>query len=121
LRAGSRGIYRQFGFQETGRMKFNPEFAHNWDASKGAPDVVFMAWKGYPRKPPWRAPRAATTGLPMSDQTDKRATGTQPRLTAELSPEEREIIDWLERSRGRKLTPEEINLSLDQARLIGEL
>lgn len=41
-------LYRQLGFVETGRMKFNPEFAHNWDPSRGKPDVVFMAWKGYP-------------------------------------------------------------------------
>jgi len=42
------GYYRQFGFVETGRMKFNPEFAHGWDVNKqGTPDVVFMAWKGY--------------------------------------------------------------------------
>jgi hypothetical protein len=41
--------YRQFGFHETGRMKFNPAFAHNWDTAKqGTPDVVFMAHKGYP-------------------------------------------------------------------------
>jgi hypothetical protein len=40
--------YRQFGFQETSRLKFNPEFAHDWDMAKyGQPDVVFMAWKGY--------------------------------------------------------------------------
>jgi 8-oxo-dGTP pyrophosphatase MutT (NUDIX family) len=39
--------YRQFGFEETGRMKFNPEFAHDWDPANGTPDVVFMQWKGY--------------------------------------------------------------------------
>jgi hypothetical protein len=38
-----------------------------------------------------------------------------------LTPEEREIIAALERSRGRKLTRQEINLSLEQARHIGEL
>lgn len=42
--------YRQFGFIETGRIKFNPDFASsNWDSSRlGQPDVVFMAWNGYP-------------------------------------------------------------------------
>src|SRR5215813_7129104 len=41
--------YRQFGFIETGRIKFNPAFAHHWDSGKyGQPDVVFMAWHGYP-------------------------------------------------------------------------
>lgn len=43
------GYYRQFGFKETGRMKFDPAFAHNWDSEKyGQPDVVFMAWNDYP-------------------------------------------------------------------------
>jgi len=42
------GYYHQFGFVETGRMKFNPAFAHGWDAAKqGSPDVVFMRWNGY--------------------------------------------------------------------------
>jgi hypothetical protein len=41
--------YHQFGFEETGRMKFNPEFAPpGWNPKDGTPDVVFMAWKGYP-------------------------------------------------------------------------
>lgn len=40
--------YAQFGFVETGRMKFNPAYAHGWDTEKfDMPDVVFMAWKGY--------------------------------------------------------------------------
>ena len=44
---------------------------------------------------------------------------TQPdqRLTAE----EQEIVAALERSRGRPLTPEEINLSLEQARALGQI
>ena len=37
------------------------------------------------------------------------------------TPEEQEIIDFVEKSKGRKLTPQEINLSLKQARAIGEL
>lgn len=42
-------LYGQLGFVETGRMKFNPEFAHGWDVAKqGTPDVVFMKWNGYP-------------------------------------------------------------------------
>lgn len=40
--------YHQFGFEETGRMKFDPAFAHGWDTAKDdAPDVVFMHWNGY--------------------------------------------------------------------------
>ena len=42
------GYYHQFGFVETGRMKFDPAQAHGWDVNEhGQPDVVFMAWKGY--------------------------------------------------------------------------
>jgi hypothetical protein len=37
------------------------------------------------------------------------------------SKAEREIIAWLEWDRGRKLTAEEIYLSLEQARAIGDL
>ena len=38
-----------------------------------------------------------------------------------LSKEELAIIAWLEKDRGRKLTQQEINLSLKQARDLGEL
>ena len=38
-----------------------------------------------------------------------------------LSKEELAIIAWLEKGRGRKLTQVEINLSLKQARDLGEL
>jgi hypothetical protein len=37
-----------------------------------------------------------------------------------LTTEEQEIVA-AERSRGRALTPEEINLSLEQARALGEI
>lgn len=42
-------LYSQMGFVETGRMKFDREYApKDWDyENKGEPDVVFMAWKGY--------------------------------------------------------------------------
>jgi hypothetical protein len=41
--------YTQFGFVETGRMKFNREYApKNWDYARfKEPDVVFMTWNGY--------------------------------------------------------------------------
>jgi hypothetical protein len=38
-----------------------------------------------------------------------------------MTPEEQALIDWLERYKGRKLTQQEINLALEQARQIGEL
>jgi hypothetical protein len=43
-------LYSQFGFKETGRMKFNKEFAPpKWDHVKDdSPDVVFMGHAGYP-------------------------------------------------------------------------
>jgi hypothetical protein len=40
--------------------------------------------------------------------------------TRRLSAKEQRIIDWIEED-GRKLTEQEINLSLEQARAIGEL
>jgi hypothetical protein len=52
------------------------------------------------------------------------------RLTAEqkaaiawmrLTPDEQRIVDFVERCERRPLTPEEIRLSLDQARFMGEL
>jgi hypothetical protein len=39
----------------------------------------------------------------------------------QLSREANEIIDMLERDYGRKLTEQEMNLSLEQARHIGDL
>jgi hypothetical protein len=39
-----------------------------------------------------------------------------------LTPDEQRIIDFVERTNGgRRLTQQEINLSLEQARAIGEL
>ena len=38
-----------------------------------------------------------------------------------LTSSEQKIIDLLERSKGRKLSLQETNLSLDQARHLGEL
>lgn len=42
--------YAQMGFVESGRMKFDPAQASpTWNAEKyDSPDIVFMAWKGYP-------------------------------------------------------------------------
>jgi hypothetical protein len=38
-----------------------------------------------------------------------------------LDADEQRIIDFIEKATGRTLTPQEINLSLDQARALGEL
>jgi hypothetical protein len=43
-------LYSQFGFKETGRLRFNRDYApEGWDYERyGEPDVVFMRWGGYP-------------------------------------------------------------------------
>lgn len=40
-------LYSEYGFRETGRMEFNPEYApENWNYDEhGQPDVVFMAYR----------------------------------------------------------------------------
>jgi hypothetical protein len=42
-------------------------------------------------------------------------------VNEDLSPEERQIIDYLQKDEGRELTPQEIFLALEQARALGEL
>jgi hypothetical protein len=42
-------------------------------------------------------------------------------MTATRTPKELAFIKQMERMEGRKLTEQEINLSLDQARALGEL
>jgi hypothetical protein len=49
-----------------------------------------------------------------SEETDKKTP-------SELSPREQQLIDYLEKDEGRKLTQQEINLALRQAREIGHL
>jgi len=41
-------------------------------------------------------------------------------MTTTLS-EEQPVIDWVEQAKGRELTPQEIYLSLEQARDIGHI
>jgi hypothetical protein len=53
----------------------------------------------------------------MNQQATISKTTTRQKLTAA----EQEIIDYLEKDRGRPLTEQEINLSLEQARMIGHL
>jgi hypothetical protein len=45
-------FYTQFGFVETGRIKFKDDYAPaGWDYAKlGRPEVVFMAWRGKDRQ-----------------------------------------------------------------------
>ena len=44
-------LYRQFGFRETGRLPFNPDYApKGWDYKEhDQPDVAFMRWDGFPQ------------------------------------------------------------------------
>jgi hypothetical protein len=51
------------------------------------------------------------TGIKQSQKVEKK-----PR-----NKKEQEIIDIIEKSKGRKLTEQEITLALDQAHSIGEL
>ena len=64
-----------------------------------------------------RSPPPACGLMPLKGSAAPRITVARCRLT----PEERKIIEMLERSRGRALTKEEIRLSLEQARAMGEL
>lgn len=69
--------YRQFGFEETGRMKFNAEFAHGWDTAKqGTPDVVFMAWHGFPNGDADAAIERATSRKDWIENTESKSYGT---------------------------------------------
>ena len=76
------------------------------------------------RKPHWIVRQIVNIGPHRRGQRTMAMTGTQPRKPAEkrqLTAEEADLIKTLERLEGRKLTEQEINLSLDQARAIGEL
>jgi hypothetical protein len=44
-----------------------------------------------------------------------------PKLRSELTAEELALIEWVERGRKEKLTEQQINLALLQARDLGEL
>jgi len=46
---------------------------------------------------------------------------TPPAEKPQYTKEEQELIDFMEKRWGRKLTPQEINLSLEQARSVGHL
>jgi hypothetical protein len=50
-------------------------------------------------------------------ENDHRVLIFRPRL----SVDERRIVDFCERVGGRKLTPQEVNLALEQARALGEI
>lgn len=63
-------LYTQLGMVETGRMAFNREFAPpGWDYARlGQPDVVFMAWKGWPqddKQGSIERAKAKSGGLPL--------------------------------------------------------
>jgi hypothetical protein len=52
-------------------------------------------------------------------EQEKQHAEPTPGGSSRLTPEEEEIISALEKLSGRKLTQQEIKLSLDQARSIG--
>jgi hypothetical protein len=47
-------------------------------------------------------------------------TRTKP-TERRLSADEQRTIAFVERDKGRKLTPQEVNLSLEQARALGQI
>jgi hypothetical protein len=57
----------------------------------------------------------------MNEAQSTQMTGTDKKTPPELSPREQQLIDYLEKDEGRKLTQQEINLALRQAREIGHL
>jgi hypothetical protein len=123
-------IYRQAGFRETGRMRFNDQFAPpGWDYAKDdRPDVVFMGWGGYPEGGPEGVLARATAEIKVPEysmnhqpDTTKEQSGTEPKKTPELSPEEQSFIEWMERSERRKLTQEERERYIRQAKEFGEI
>ena len=71
-------LYGKFGFKETGRVPFDPQYAPpEWDESKhGRPDVVFMkrpAPQGslFPDEYPTEPPRTKVPSLKLSPQQFK--------------------------------------------------
>ena len=58
----------------------------------------------------------------MKELHEPNKTSTKRRNVAELTPEERHLIEALEKLEGgRELTQQQVNLSLDQARHLGQL
>jgi hypothetical protein len=59
---------------------------------------------------------------PRANDMDNEPIPPDTTTTEEpLGPAEQGLIQWLEECKGRKLTQQEINLALDQARAIGDL
>jgi hypothetical protein len=58
--------------------------------------------------------------MPIRAPLTKQTTSEQNRL-AGLTPEERKLIEWLEKVEGRKLTEQEKNLAIAQAEMMGGL
>ena len=53
----------------------------------------------------------------MKNQADIIPTTAKRKLT----PEEQSVVDYVAKAKGRELTEEEINLTLEQARSVGNL
>ena len=101
-----RDLYTEFGFRETGRMEFNPEYApEGFDFDKyGHPDVVFMHFD-----PEVKSKSRRTTMSQNNGETQKR------------TPEEQRILDRMAERRGEEFVAENEELILTQARQIGDL
>ena len=76
---------------------------------------------------PWTPSGHHPTGLVVTSEDASNVHPCAESVTMTTQPdqplnaEDQEIIDALERSRGRPLTKEEVRLSLEQARALGEI
>ena len=91
------GLYAQLGLEETGRVKFNDDYApKGWDFDRDdRPDVVFMAWQGWPdgdraaaisrakSRKNWRPAKKTQRYFDDWDQAKDDSRGFGPRGTRE--------------------------------------
>src|SRR5262249_11870525 len=59
--------------------------------------------------------------LLMNHQHEPKKTSTKRKPLADLTPEERKLIEYLEKEERPEFAPQEVNLALGQAREIGDL
>ena len=103
-------------------MRFNPEFAHNWDTRIGAAEVVFMAWKGYGAGGEAKAigrTKTVADGSQIDRLLESKTIGTKPK--PEADQKRAQFLADMEELEGRKLTEQEANLWIAQAEDIGDL
>ena len=142
------GLYSQLGMVETGRVKFNPDYApEGWNLERDdSPDVVFMRFAGWPggdrqgaiarAKNPaaWRAHEQSARYYDDWDEAKKasrerasrvRHDGTMsdvandyPPEAAKYTPGEREVLAAVARTHGWEWALRNAERTLDEARAI---